>query len=232
MQYEIERRVYFGTRRFVERFLEFCRDNSIYFPRYIILHLIREQKLVLKYYPKSDKDSFNIIKDQSIIDSIYRKKSENQKLTENEQNILEIYEIREKIKSTLNLSMQFLKAREDNNYDLKEIYQILSENEEINELKQKAQKLEENRNKMFNDLSEKKNRDPEKEKEIEIMERRIFELQEKQFKEVKGNISFIMGLLFLVFLSKEFEVLPDNKIMELQEFIEKRWKIERSFQLY
>ncbi len=229
---EIERRVYFGTRRFVERFLEFCKDNSIYFPKYIILHLIREQELVLKYYPKNIETPINIVKDQKEIDQIYKKKKENIKLSENEKSILEIFEIREKIKATLNLSLQFLKARDDNNYDLKEIYQILTENKDILKLKRKSDELEEQRNKMYNKLIKQKNKNVETEKEIERMEHSIFEIQEKQFNMINGNISFIMGLLFLVFLSKEFEVLPQKKIEELQHFIEKRWKVEQTFQLY
>jgi hypothetical protein len=229
---EIERRVYFGTRRFVERFLEFCKDNSIYFPKYIILHLIREQELVLKYYPKNIETPINIVKDQKEIDQIYKKKKENIKLSENEKSILEIFEIREKIKATLNLSLQFLKARDDNNYDLKEIYQILTENKDILKLKRKSDELEEQRNKMYNKLIKQKNKNVETEKEIERMEHSIFEIQEKQFNMINGNISFIMGLLFLVFLSKEFEVLPHKKIEELQHFIEKRWKVEQTFQLY
>lgn len=231
-KYEIERRIYFGTRRFVNRFLDFCKDNSIYFPRYIIQHLIREQELVLKHYPRNINDSFNIIKDKKILNSIFEKKNNNLELTENEKNVIEIYEIREKIKSTLSVSMQFLKARDDNNYDLKEIYHILSENKEIIELTNKTQVLEEKRNQMFNKLIKSKENNPEKELELEKIEQKIFELQEKQFKNIKGDISFIMGLFFLVFLSKEFEVLPKKKIEELKQFIEKRWKIERSFQLY
>ncbi len=229
---EIERRVYFGTRRFVERFLMFCKDNSIFFPKYIILHLIREQELVLKYYPGSDKTPINIEKDQTVIDEILKKKNAGVELTDKEKNILEIYDIRVKIKSTLNLSLQFLRARDDNNYDLKEIYQILSENEEIRSLKKISEDLEDKRNEMIDSFSKQKNKKTEIPEEIVNLEHRIIKIQEKQFKLITGNISFIMGLLFLVFLTNEFEVLPQEKIDELQQFIEDRWKVEQTFQLY
>ena len=163
-----------------------------------------------------------IIKDLKIIDSLYKKKNDGLELNENEINILEIYEIRDKIKSTLNLSLQFLKARDDNNYDLQEIYHILNENKEIIGLKVKTEELEEKRNIMFNNMINKRQKYSDDERKIEELEHKIFELQEEQFKLIRGNISFIMSLLFLVFLSKEFEVLPSEKIEDLQDFLEKR----------
>ena len=85
-QVSVERRVYYGTRSLVDKFM---RSDRLRTPKYVILHLIRNHQLLLKRY-NEEKNGFLLTQEeqQQIPQLIEKRKAKKNKLYSEEESVL------------------------------------------------------------------------------------------------------------------------------------------------